>query len=117
MYTLEDIRTFRGMETFSFSDMTVKQVSDICGGGWEEDFQTPGYYRVLIGSRGLLEEIEFVGSTFPGVPTPTDIFLNGDWDDPEMIDEYYTVENSIEFPGSLLFAYNEEEYELFFKVV
>lgn len=89
-------------------------------GCYASDFTKPGVYHVLIGSRSIVEEFNFLGDVETiEVPTKEELLANGDFDDEdrdyyaEMIEEFYGL--SVE-DDHINFGYTEEGYDVWLKV-
>jgi len=115
-YSLTDIKNkFDELKDFNFVAYSASDAADKFA-EFEvpaEDFSKPGLYRVVVGSRGELEDINLVESL--EIPTPEEI-ADGDEDYLEMIEEFYDIDEDVEDPGVLIFSFNEEEYEVFILV-
>lgn len=88
---------------------------------YASDFDKPGVYHVLIGSRAVIEEFEFLGDVESiEVPTIDELIAEyGDIDDEErgyyieLFDEFYGV--NVE-DDHVNFAYTEEGYDVWLKI-
>lgn len=82
------------------------------------EFAEPGLYRVLIGSRGEIDELEFMGnvSTFE-LPTLEEVGaqLKEEWGDDfdEDLEEFYGHELT---ERGYEFGYTEEGYDVFIRI-
>ena len=107
--------------------LDVKSVINIVGNYYaddlEKEFKESGVYRILSGSRGMLEEIEKVASLdAKTVDLPTreevvKILFDGDESEieelTEYVEEYYGYEIEEKF---MTFGYTEEEFDYYFRV-
>lgn len=86
-----------------------------------EKFSTPGVYHVLIGSRSVIEDFEFLGDIDTiEIPTIDELIADyGDIDDEErgyytqLLEEFYGV--NVE-DDHVNFAYTEEGYDVWLKI-
>ena len=99
--------------------MTPEDAS-ILVGCYASDFDKPGVYHVLIGSRAIIEEFEFLGDVENiEVPTKEELLADGDIDDEdrgyyaEMLEEFYGL--SVE-EDHINFGYTEEGYDVWLKI-
>lgn len=81
------------------------------------EFAEPGLYRVLIGSRGEIDELEFMGnvSTF-NLPTLEEVKvqLQEEWGmDVDDVEEFYAHELT---ERGYEFGYTEEGYDVFIRI-
>ena len=107
--------------------LDVKSVINIVGNYYtddlEKEFKESGVYRILSGSRGILEEIEKVASLDAktiDIPTREEvvkILFDGDESEleelTEYVEEYYGYEIEDKF---MTFGYTEEEFDYYFRV-
>ena len=111
-----------GLEDFDFIEKSAEEASAVTDGRVEpsEFNKGPGLYRIMSGSRGIIEEIEKVEE----IDIPTVDQLVADWVDEdttaeegrEYIEEFYMVEADEYNEGVLLFGFTEEEYDIYLKV-
>ncbi len=87
----------------------------------EKDFNKPGVYRILSGSRGMVEDFEFLGNvTEIQIPTLEEAIAQfGSYGDDEdevrdMVEEFYGLQIEEDHVN---FGYTEEEYEIWVKIV
>ena len=115
-YNLNEIKkNFPELKDFEFIARSAAAAADKFGtvGLTEEDFSQPGLYSVVIGSRGMLEDVNLVESF--EIPTIEEI-ADGDEEYVEMIEEFYDIEEDVEDSGVLIFGFNDEDYEVFILV-
>lgn len=107
--------------------LDVKSVINIVGNYYtddlEKEFKESGVYRILSGSRGMLEEIVRVSSLDAktiDIPTREEvvkILFDGDESEieelTEYVEEYYGYEIEDKF---MTFGYTEEEFDYYFRV-
>jgi len=105
---------------------TPNTIPDIVGFDWKDlskDIKVSGVYRVLSGSRGCLEEVEFIGDLNTEtiyVPSKEDVLASfyGDSEEEmeenrEYVEEWYLLDEEC---GCISFSYTEEENDTYFKV-
>lgn len=89
--------------------------------GDASEFAQPGLYRILIGSRGIVDEVTFIGndSTFQ-IPTLDEVVEEYAevWGLEDAADEYFEefYGYSIDAARGLEFGFTEEDYELYVRV-
>lgn len=78
-------------------------------------FSKPGVYNILIGSRGFVEELNFLGNVESvEVPSLEDLLANVEEDfEREMYEEFYGI--GIE-EDHINFGYLEEGYDVFLRI-
>jgi hypothetical protein len=79
------------------------------------DFNQPGIYNILIGSRGEVEEFNFLGNVDSvEVPSLEDLLANVEEDfERDMYEEFYGI--GIE-EDHINFGYTEEGYDVFLRI-
>ena len=84
------------------------------------DFDKAGVYRILSGSRGIIEEFEFLGNVAEiQIPTMDEViaqFVSYGDDEEEvrdMVEEFYGLQVEEDHVN---FGYTEEEYEIWVKI-
>ena len=99
--------------------MTVNEAA-ILSGCDAEEFAKPGVYRILSGSRGIIEEFEFLGNvTEIQIPTIDEVVAQfvsyGDDEDEvrDMVEEFYGLQIEEDHVN---FGFTEEEYEMWVKI-
>lgn len=121
---MNELKTYvKGLEYFNFQTHTPEEASAVTYGRVEPDeFKEPGLYRVMSGSRGVIEEVERMNLDDFNIPTVDDIIDEGQWDCDEdfdgrlYVEEFYMVSEDEENPGTLMFSFTEEEYDHFILV-
>ena len=107
--------------------LNLDKVSEITGYDKESlsEINKSGVWRVMSGSRGYLEEIEYIGSLDMAVveiPSEKECFemlVNIDATEEEIedtaqyIEEFYGI---VEQNETVMFSYTEEEYDMYVKV-
>lgn len=81
----------------------------------EEEFSKPGVYHILVGSRGEIEELEFLGeATETEIPSLEELQDEADDEDfREELAEFYGL--SIE-EDHINFGYTEEGYDVWLRI-
>ncbi len=105
------------MINVSFDQIPAITAEDasILTGADAADFNQPGIYHVLVGSRGEIEEFEFLGDA-KSVDFQTKEELLADAEDEferDMIEEFYGI--GIE-EDHINFGYTEEGYDVFLRI-
>ena len=107
--------------------LNLDKVSEVTGYDKESlsEINKSGVWRVMSGSRGYLEEIEYIGSLDMAVveiPSEKECFemlVNIDATEEEIedtaqyIEEFYGI---VEQNETVMFSYTEEEYDMYVKV-
>lgn len=107
--------------------LNLDKVSEVTGYDKESlsEINKSGVWRVMSGSRGYLEEIEYIGSldmTAVEIPSEKECFemlVNIDATEEEIedtaqyIEEFYGI---VEQNEAVMFSYTEEEYDIYVKV-
>lgn len=107
--------------------LDVKSVINIVGNYYtddlEKEFKESGVYRILSGSRGILEEVERVASldakTIDILTKQEVVKILFDGDESEIdelleyVEEFYGFEIEEKF---MTFGYTEEEFDYYFRV-
>jgi hypothetical protein len=79
-------------------------------------FVQKGVYRVLIGSRNMMEEYEFLGDLETvDIPTVDELVLDYSDEDRDLIEEFYNIDVDLAY-NFISFSYTEEECEYWVKV-
>ena len=115
--------TYEQAMKFKFRAMTAQEAEDLTGAPAEE-FTEPGIYRVLQGSRGLIEEVVRQDGELEILTLDQAIqaMLSDDMDAEEIqgtkeyVEEYYYLDVDAQFNGALNFSYTEEDCDIFVKV-
>tara|TARA_B100000424_G_C22790034_1_gene424333 strand:- start:308 stop:733 length:426 start_codon:yes stop_codon:yes gene_type:complete len=118
-----DHLTYEDALKFNFTAVTAEKAADLTGAD-VENFTKPGIYRVLKGSRGMIEEIILQEDKLE-ILSKEEAFktMSKDVEDKEEIqeikdyvDEFYIIQIDPEFSGALNFSYTEEDMDIFVKV-
>ena len=115
--------TYEEALKFKFTTVSAEKAADLTGAD-VENFTKSGIYRVLKGSRGMIEEIilqeykldiltkeEAIRAMSKDVEDKEDL-----QDIKDYVDEFYIIQEDPEFSGALNFSYTEEEMDIFVKV-
>ena len=110
-----------------FKVLSVSEVCELVNDDVSGDIVESGVYRILSGSRGIIEEEEKVGELNDDVEVMDenecfeslkDGWLNGDEDGEddlrEYVNEFYMVDESDE--KCFMFGFTEEEFDYYVKV-
>ena len=120
--------TYEEAMNFKFIPVSAEQAELITGAN-KEEFTKPGIYRVLSGSRGMIEEVvlqegkleiltkeeaiqDMIDDDMPGGMTEEEI-----QDAKNYVEEWYNIQVDPEFSGSLIYGYTEEDYDTFVQVI
>jgi len=121
-------KEIRGLDKFEFETLTPATASVIVYGSdkYLEEFTKPGLYCVRSGSRGIIEQVELLGSSVDSFNVPSleeakQSFVEDATEEEieaanEYVDEFYMVVEDAEYPGVLNFGFTEEEFDYFFMV-
>lgn len=121
-------KEIRGLDKFEFETLTPATASVIVYGSdkYLEEFTKPGLYCVRSGSRGIIEQVELLGSSadsfnVPSLEEAKQSLVEGATEEEieaanEYVDEFYMVVEDAEYPGVLNFGFTEEEFDYFFMV-
>jgi hypothetical protein len=117
--------TVEGLNDFNFAPLTAKEAEKLTNVA-DGNFVKPGFYRVEIGSRGLIEGTEYLGEDVSAVDIPTleeCIALMSEGADEEdkeaaaeYVNEFYMVAEDYERGGVLNFGFTEEEFDYYLEV-
>ena len=115
--------TYEEALKFKFTAVSAEKAADLTGAD-VENFTKSGIYRVLKGSRGMIEEIILQEDKLDILTKEEAIrAMSKDVEDKEEIqeikdyvDEFYIIQEDPEFSGALNFSYTEEEMDIFVKV-
>ena len=96
----------------SAEDAAIEADADVC------EFAQPGLYKILVGSRGMIEEITYIGNdTVFQIPSLEDVqeeFCDLWGVEAEYFEEFYGYE--IDPERGLEFSFTEEDYDLYVRV-
>ena len=115
--------TYEEAMKFEFRAISAQEAEDLTGASADE-FTEPGIYRVLVGSRGLIEEVVRQDDELEIMTCEQAIqaMLSDDMDEEEIqgtkeyVEEYYYLDVDTQFNGALNFSYTEEDCDVFVKV-
>lgn len=115
--------TYENALKFNFTAVSAEKAADLTGAD-VENFTKSGIYRVLKGSRGMIEEIILQEDKLDILTKEEAIrAMSKDVEDKEdlqdikdYVDEFYIIQEDPEFYGALNFSYTEEEMDIFVKV-
>lgn len=103
--------------------LSVNEVSELVNDDMSGDIIESGVYRILSGSRGVIEECEKVGELNDDIEIMNEDecveSMLGGWGDDkeelrEYVDEFYMVDESND--NCFMFGYTEEEFDYYVKV-
>ena len=112
-----------------FKVLSVKEVSELVNDDVSGDIEKSGVYRILSGSRGCIDEVEYVGELNSEIELMEESecveymkegWLNNVNDDEEVnelkeyVDEFYMVDESND--NCLMFGFTEEEFDYYVNV-
>lgn len=126
MINLETVKLeVKSLADFEFTPMTATEASNLTGAETGL-FEQSGLYRVMSGSRGIIESVERVGddmSSFqiPSMEEAIDLMVDGEDEEEretaaEYVGEFYFIDVDAEDPRALNFSYTEEEFDYFMMV-
>ena len=115
--------TYENAIKFNFTAVSAEKAADLTGAD-AENFTKSGIYRVLQGSRGMIEEVVLQDENLEILTREEAInaVTNADPDDEDiedakdLIDEFYYIGIDPEFSGALNFTYTDEACDVFVKV-
>lgn len=125
--TYEDVidgeREMMKIEMKKYKVLSVNEVSELVNDDVSGDIVESGVYRILSGSRGVIEEVVKVGELNDDVEVMSESecveSLLGGWGDDEeelseYVNEWYYCDESEE--DCLRFSFTEEEFDYYVKV-
>lgn len=125
---VKDGITYEEAMNFKFIPVSAEQAELITGAD-RSYFAKSGIYRVLSGSRGVIEEVvlqedkleiltkeeaiqSMIDDDMPGGMTKEEI-----QDAKNYVEEWYYIDIDPEFSGALTYGYTEEDYDTFVQVI
>ena len=116
--------TYEEAMNFKFIPVSAEQAELITGAN-KEEFTKPGIYRVLSGSRGMIEEVVLQEGKLEIMTKEEAIqsIIDDDMDEEEIqdaknyVEEWYNIDIDPEFSGALIYGYTEEDYDTFVQVI
>lgn len=130
MRELDGEREMMKIDMKKFKVLNVNEVNVLVNDDVSGDIVKSGVYRIMSGSRGIIEEVEFVGELNDDIFVMNedecyDYLRENGWvndknDEEEMkelrnyVEEFYMVNEDDE--NSLIFGFTEEEFDYYVKV-
>ena len=116
--------TYEEAMNFKFIPVSAEQAELITGAD-RSYFAKSGIYRVLSGSRGMIEEVVLQESKLEILTKEEAIqgMIDDDMDEEEIqdaknyVEEWYNIDIDPEFSGALIYGYTEEDYDTFVQVI
>ena len=116
--------TYEEAMNFKFIPVSAEQAELITRAD-RSHFVKSGIYRVLSGSRGMIEEVVLQEGKLEILTKEeaTQGMIDDDMDEEEIqgakdyIEEWYNIDIDPEFSGALIFGYTEEDYDTFVQVI
>jgi len=116
--------TYEEAMNFKFIPVSAEQAELITKAD-RSHFDKSGIYRVLSGSRGMIEEVVLQEGKLEILTKEeaTQGMIDDDMDEEEIqgakdyIEEWYNIDIDPEFSGALIFGYTEEDYDTFVQVI
>ena len=121
---MNDELTYEEAMNFKFIPVSAKQ-AELITGAEASCFDKPGIYRVLSGSRGMIEEVVLQEGKLEILTKEeaAQSMIDDDMDEEEIqdaknyVEEWYNIQVDPEFSGSLIYGYTEEDYDTFVQVI
>lgn len=121
---VKDGITYEEAMSFKFIPVSAAQAELITGAD-ASYFDKPGVYRVLSGSRGVIEEVVLQEGDLEIMTKEETIecMIDGHMNEEEIqdaknyVDEWYNIDIDPKFSGALIYGYTEEDYDTFVKVI
>lgn len=121
---MNDELTYEEAMNFKFIPVSAKQ-AELITGAEASCFDKPGIYRVLSGSRGMIEEVVLQEGKLEILTKEeaAQSMIDDDMDEEEIqdaknyVEEWYNIDIDPEFSGALIYGYTEEDYDTFVQVI